>query len=107
MNVAVTHFDGQVLNWYCPGCKRRHGATLKGDYVWEWNGSLESPTLTPSVLTNHIQDPTNVEWNKTHRRCHSFVRAGRIQFLDDCEHELAGQTVDMVPWVPGPRDGRP
>ncbi len=33
MNVAATHFDSRVLNWYCPGCKRRHGATMKGDYV--------------------------------------------------------------------------
>ena len=28
-------------------------------------------------------------------RCHSFVRDGGIQFLTDCEHGLAGQTVDL------------
>jgi hypothetical protein len=29
------------------------------------------------------------------RVCHSFVTDGRIQFLSDCTHELAGQTVDL------------
>jgi hypothetical protein len=27
--------------------------------------------------------------------CHSFVRDGRIEFLSDCTHRLAGQTVDL------------
>ena len=27
--------------------------------------------------------------------CHSFVVDGRIQFLGDCTHELACQTVDI------------
>ena len=27
--------------------------------------------------------------------CHSFVRAGQIEFLGDCTHEFAGQTVPM------------
>jgi hypothetical protein len=27
--------------------------------------------------------------------CHSFVTDGRIQFLNDCTHSLAGQTVDL------------
>ena len=30
--------------------------------------------------------------------CHSFVTDGLIQFLGDCTHALAGQTVDMPPW---------
>lgn len=29
--------------------------------------------------------------------CHSFLRDGQWQFLDDSAHHLAGQTVDMVP----------
>ena len=31
----------------------------------------------------------------TCKRCHSFVTDGRIQFLSDCTHALAGQTVDL------------
>lgn len=29
--------------------------------------------------------------------CHSFIRDGQWQFLSDCAHSLAGQTVPMVP----------
>ncbi len=27
--------------------------------------------------------------------CHSFVRDGRIEFLGDCTHKLAGQTIEL------------
>ena len=30
--------------------------------------------------------------------CHSFVTDGRIQFLGDCTHKLAGQTVNIPEW---------
>ncbi|MHC8396108.1 hypothetical protein ACYZT8_21075 [Pseudomonas sp. LB3P93] len=30
--------------------------------------------------------------------CHSFVIDGCIQFLGDCTHELASQTVDLPEW---------
>lgn len=28
--------------------------------------------------------------------CHSFVRNGKIEYLNDCTHELAGQTVELL-----------
>lgn len=40
--------------------------------------------------TPHTRDPA---WGP----CHSFLRAGRWEFLSDSAHHLAGQTVDMVP----------
>jgi hypothetical protein len=30
--------------------------------------------------------------------CHSFIIDGRIQFLGDCDHELASQTVEIPDW---------
>jgi hypothetical protein len=30
--------------------------------------------------------------------CHVFVENGKIRFLDDCTHELAGKTVDIPVW---------
>ena len=74
----------------CPGCKCRHlipieeGPT-KGP-VWDWNGSFESPTLHPSLLTHAAGD---------NPRCHSYVKDGTIQFLKDSTHELAGKTVEL------------
>lgn len=56
-----------------------------GTNCWSWNGDTEKPTLKPSILsTNHVM------------RCHTWVNDGRAQFLADCSHELAGQTLDML-----------
>lgn len=72
--------------FHCPGCKYGHPFEVP---QWTWNGSLEAPTFRPSLLVNqHVP-----EW-----RCHSFVTDGRIQFLDDCFHELKGQTVEIPDW---------
>lgn len=81
--------DGTVWRtFWCPGCGRGH--TI--DQTWDFDGNYEVPTFSPSVLTYGSPWQTDVP------RCHSFVRAGRIEFLSDCTHPLAGQTVDMVPW---------
>jgi hypothetical protein len=56
---------------------------------WTWNGSLDKPTFTPSLLCNQ---------DSPESRCHSFVTDGKIQFLSDCHHELAGQTVELPDW---------
>lgn len=56
-----------------------------GTGCWTWDGDTEAPTLRPSVLTR------NHEF-----RCHSWINDGKARFLDDCSHELAGQTVDLL-----------
>jgi hypothetical protein len=50
---------------------------------------MEATTFSPSLLCNqhHAQS-----------RCHLFVRDGRIEFLSDCHHELAGKTVEIPDW---------
>ncbi len=76
--VAVTK-SGNFYKWliFCPGCECAHGMDTK----WTFNGDYQRPTFVPSI---HIKGV-----------CHSFVRDGRIQFLPDCSHKLAGQTVDL------------
>ena len=32
------------------------------------------------------------------KACHSFITDGRIQYLGDCTHPLAGQTLDLPNW---------
>lgn len=89
--------------FWCPGCRRGH--TIDGS--WGFDGDYEHPTFTPSVLSttrhptgysNKNPAPLGYSGPYTEERCHSFVRAGRIEFLSDCTHELAGQTVDLPPW---------
>jgi hypothetical protein len=57
---------------------------------WTFNGDFERPTFGPSVLSRGTYGEANEA-----RVCHSFVRDGRIEFLSDCTHALAGQTVDL------------
>lgn len=71
------------MAFHCPGCGCSHVVRVEGPGAWGWNGSMDRPTFTPSVLV-------------TPNRCHLFVRDGRIEFLRDCHHALAGQTVDMA-----------
>lgn len=58
-----------------------------GTGCWTWNGDVDKPTLRPSVLTT--QESKGM-------RCHTWVSDGQAQFLDDCSHELRGQTLDML-----------
>lgn len=56
---------------------------------WKWNGSTDMPTLLPSILTRGIRKSGDIV-------CHSWINDGKVQFLDDCTHELAGKTLDLL-----------
>lgn len=104
--------DGGRLLFRCPGCNEAHQVTVgEGPGPrWGFNGNYERPTFTPSVLikTGHYcagQEGKDC-WCTYEKRlgkpapfkcsvCHSFVTDGRIQFLTDCTHALAGQTVQL------------
>lgn len=58
---------------------------------WTYNGDPIKPTFQPSIKVTY-------ETPGATRICHSFVTDGRIQFLTDSTHALAGQTVDLPPW---------
>ena len=75
-----------------------------------WTVDVDAVTITPSVLVNGVQWPEDTHFHKSvHANipaggttvCHSFVTGGRIQFLSDCTHALAGQTVDLTDWPIG------
>lgn len=98
--------DGRVEFW-CPGCDDRHAITTAPG-GWTWDGDRSRPTFSPSVLAHphetvinpdldgpRLWAPDNVRMTP---RCHSFVRGGRIEFLGDSTHALAGQTVDLPRW---------
>lgn len=89
------------LCFFCLGCDCYHTVSVKGERPgpsWGWNGSEKLPTITPSVLvrTGRELDPEFVrEDGDPPERCHSYVTDGRIQYLDDCTHHLAGQTIAL------------
>ena len=89
-DVARRAQPGRVL-FRCPGCEENHQVPVIGAPGWERNQSLTAPTFRPSIMVHgaNAKGPTV---------CHSFVTEGRIQFLSDCTHRLAGQTVDLPAW---------
>lgn len=52
----------------------------------------DRPTVMASILVNRDGK------NPTEPICHSFVRDGKIEFLNDCTHELAGTTLELPEW---------
>lgn len=82
--------QGGLVAFMCPGCGTIHVVRVSGsEHVWDFNGDGDSPTFAPSIFVN------KGGINPTHPICHSFVRNGHIQFLGDCSHALAGQTVPL------------
>lgn len=83
----------------CPGCGAPHVLPVTGPKAWGFNHNEDLPTFTPSILVHEAKagpDATLVAPGTVlSPRCHSFVTDGRIQFLSDCGHALAGQTVDL------------
>lgn len=82
---------------HCPGPfpNRCIPVQLKGTRAgtgnWSWNGDTEKPTLKPSINTS-----ADFGEQRERKVCHSFVNDGKIQFLGDCTHEFAGQTLDLL-----------
>ncbi|MDT8901815.1 DUF6527 family protein [Anaeroselena agilis] len=91
--MAKAKISQHSVRFWCPGCKSYHLVSIKpaNPNGWDFAGDAERPTLSPSILVNGIAQ----FHNPAVPRCHSFVREGKIQFLSDCTHELAGQTVEL------------
>lgn len=103
---------------FCPGCKCGHGIRVGQSCGpnWEFNGNVDSPTFTPSLLVSGVTlppvDPETGDWERgpdgkyitgpdgrilgsKNSVCHSYITDGNIQFLGDCTHELKGQKVQL------------
>ena len=84
--IADNEIPGERFWFHCPGCDHAHCVITPN---WTWNGSYELPTFNPSVLVQCVGEAAGEE------RCHSYIKDGKIQFLNDCWHNLKGQTVDL------------
>lgn len=97
-----SHVDGRIEIrhcYWCPGCDGLHCVRIRDQGPnpsrpsWNWDGNREKPTYEPSQLTTY---------GMLDIRCHTFIRQGQIQYLDDCTHDLRGKMISMVPvpdWV--------
>lgn len=96
---AGVHYT--ALLFMCPGCAEQDGNegihmlpvnTVDKSPSWTFTGSVDAPTISPSILTRGAGDTV----------CHSFLRDGVFEFLGDCTHSLAGQHVpmpDLPAWI--------
>lgn len=107
LSAKLRSAEGGYLLFRCPGCERPHqvGVGEGPGPRWGYNGNPDAPTFTPSVLVTYNGPDAGTE-GRPPAVCHSFVTDGRIEFLGDCSHALAGQTVDLpdferdATWVP-------
>ena len=94
---AVGSPGDHYVSFRCPGCDDHHVIPITGVHAWGFNGDYDRPTLTPSILCKYTPwNDVTEQYDGPASICHSFVREGRIEFLSDCSHALAGQTVDML-----------
>jgi hypothetical protein len=63
---------------------------------WNFNGSFDSPTFTPSI-NETCNDPGHPSYQPQAQtsRCHFVVTNGQITYCGDCLHSLAGQTMPL------------
>lgn len=100
----ISKLENDQLVFVCPGCDEYVYIPVTGPRAWTFNGDVESPTLSPSILRQGVDWPTEDELTRIHAgedvparpvRCHCFISNGVIEFLSDCTHALAGQKVPM------------
>jgi len=99
------NIECQSYLFICPGCDQAHhiftttGTKLSNNKtpLWKFNGDVNKPTCTPSLSIKFTQG-LELEGTLKHCVCHSFIREGQIQYLNDCTHKLAGQTVAIPDW---------
>lgn len=93
--------EGDLVVFDCPACKGEQIEWGDGEVHplipyhevnvgvggWEFNGSMERPTLKPSVRVRYGEHLDYV--------CHFFVQDGRIVYCGDSTHRLSGKTVEL------------
>lgn len=92
--ISSTLHDGIVgYSFWCVACNRRHAFYTHDGYTNNRSWTLvskEPVTVQPSIkLTGHYGDIENF-------CCHLFIQNGRLIYLSDCTHHLAGKEVDMI-----------
>lgn len=89
---AVNYRRRRQFLYHCVGCGCEHAFGLKsegGNHTF--NMDMEHPSVSPSLLANFGGDS---------KLCHSYIVNGMIQYLPDCQHSLAGKTIELPEIIP-------
>ncbi|WNH10012.1 DUF6527 family protein [Thalassobellus suaedae] len=63
--------------------------TRHGTNAWTWNGSLDKPTLRPSIRTGYYNGKEMTE-------IHYWLNDGICQCLGDCKDGNAGKNIELL-----------
>lgn len=75
---AVLLLSGGEGFFWCEACLEHHSfPTRTGEYRVTFGEA--GPTVRPSILSR-----------KSWPRCHCLITSGRVAYMGDCEHDLAG-----------------
>lgn len=102
---SAPHYAGGLVHW-CPACKEVHKFPLNGPASagpkWAWNGSVDKPSFTPSMMIRTGPPRPMVPEGRPDAGhidvCHYFLTDGIIHFCGDCTHGMAGQSVPLPDW---------
>lgn len=102
--MKVRDLGNGAYAFYCPGCEHEH-VYYTGDHRpiearWEFNGKMDNPSFTPSLLNRWgkhakpdfvepTEEPPQSGWSGI---CHLFVTDGHIHYCGDCTHHMNGKT---------------
>lgn len=110
--------DPTHLAFHCPACDGAHMVQVNAaqEPNWEWNGRMDLPTFLPSIRVRGVKmtpqgEKDFEEWCTSGKPgrdgkpfetkplvCHSWVKAGKIEYCGDSTHELAGKVVELPAW---------
>lgn len=63
----------------------------EGTGSWSWNGSLDAPSLRPSVASYGYDNKLCCSF-----KCHSWITDGKVQFLSDSTHAMVNTSADLL-----------
>lgn len=83
--------DNRFTHW-CPGCRVVHTVPVNSPgqigNAWDYRCENGRPSLAPSLKHSGYTVHGPCE-------CHYFITNGTIQYLSDCNHKYAGQTIEL------------
>lgn len=95
-NLKIKQQSKNAWSFWCEGCDEVHTITD----AWQFNGDFENPTINPSVLVTRPANPNagkGFEEYRTEKRCHSFIKNGKIEYLPDSKHDYFGTERELLP----------
>lgn len=98
--MKIRNVIGGGIVFFCPACKTTHSINTnpKNGPVWQYsNNKNTGATILPSIKCT-------VDYPRYTSVCHFYITNNHFRYLNDCTHQLAGQTVEIPNWPYKPHE---